>query len=217
MITTPDTRHSSASPTPIIHVVDDDPSFRAAVIRLLRAAKYEARGYASASEFLDSDPCIEPGCIILDLRMPGVGGLDLQQSLERMEKHLPIIFLTGHGDIPASVRAMKAGAVDFLTKPVRREALLSAVKNALDVDAKGRAACAVLRELRDRYENLTPREREVLVHVVSGKLNKQIAFDLGTAERTIKAHRASIMEKLGVQFVAELVRLAQELGIEPIR
>ena len=202
---------------PIIHVVDDDQSFRAAVIRLLRAAKYEVRGYASASEFLDSNSCGGQGCILLDLRMPGVSGLDLQQSLERMEERLPIIFLTGHGDIPASVRAMKAGAVDFLTKPVRREALLAAVQNALSLDAKGRAARAVLRELQNRYENLTPREREVLVHVVSGKLNKQIAFDLGTAERTIKAHRASIMEKLGVPSVAELVRLAQELGIEPIR
>jgi FixJ family two-component response regulator len=204
-------------PTPIIHVVDDDPSFRTAVTRLLRAAKYEVRCYASASEFLDSDPCVEPGCILLDLQMPGMGGLDLQQSLAQMEERLPIIFLTGHGDIPASVRAMKAGAVDFLTKPVRREALLHAVQNALGVDAKGRATRAALRELHDRYENLTPREREVLAHVVSGKLNKQIAFDLGTAERTIKAHRASIMDKLRVQSVAELVRLAQELGIEPMR
>jgi FixJ family two-component response regulator len=217
MISTRDTRHSSASPTPIIHVVDDDPSFRTAVTRLLRAANYQVRGYASASEFLNSDPCAEPGCILLDLRMPGASGLDLQQSLARMEERLPIIFLTGHGDIPASVRAMKAGAVDFLTKPIRREALLHAVENALGVDAKGRAARAVLRELQDRYENLTPREREVLAHVVSGKLNKQIAFDLGAAERTIKAHRASIMDKLGVQSVAELVRLAQELGIQPMR
>ena len=214
---TPDTRHSSASPTPIIHVVDDDPSFRAAVIRLLRAAKYEVRGYASASEFLDSDSSAGPGCILLDLRMPGASGFDLQQSLARMEERLPIIFLTGHGDIPASVHAIKAGAVDFLTKPVRREALLRAVQNALGVDAQGRAARAVLRALQDRYENLSPREREVLAHVVSGKLNKQIAFDLGAAERTVKAHRASIMAKLGVQSVAELVRLAQELGIEPIR
>jgi len=202
---------------PIIHVVDDDPSFRAAVTRLLRAAKYEVRGYASATEFLDSDAGAGPGCILLDLRMPGASGLDLQESLARMDERLPIIFLTGHGDIPASVRAMKAGAVDFLTKPVRREALIRAVQNAFDVDAKGRAARAVSRELQNRYANLTPREREVLAHVVGGKLNKQIAFDLGTAERTIKAHRASIMEKLGVQSVAELVRLAQELGIQPLR
>jgi FixJ family two-component response regulator len=202
---------------PIIHIVDDDASFRAAVTRLLRAAKYEVRGYASASEFLNSDPCPGSGCILLDLRMPGASGLDLQESLARMEERLPIIFLTGHADIPASVRAMKAGAMDFLTKPVRRETLLGAVQNALGVDAKGRETRAILRELHGRYENLTPREREVLAHVVGGKLNKQIAFDLGTAERTIKAHRASIMEKLRVQSVAELVRLAQELGIEPIR
>jgi FixJ family two-component response regulator len=149
--------------------------------------------------------------------MPGVDGLNLQQSLAQMEERLPIIFLTGHGDIPASVRAMKAGAVDFLTKPVRREALLSAVQNALGLDAKSRVARAASRELRTRYESLTPREREVLGHVLSGKLNKQIAYDLGTAERTIKAHRASIMEKLGVHSVAELVRFAQELGIEPLR
>jgi FixJ family two-component response regulator len=203
--------------TPIIHVVDDDPSFRTAVMRLLRAAQYEVRAYASASEFLESAPCTAPGCILLDLRMPGVSGLDLQQSLARMEERLPIIFLTGHGDIPASVRAMKAGAVDFLTKPVRREALLTAVQDALSLDARNRAARAASRELHARYDSLTPREREVLGHVLSGKLNKQIAYDLGTAERTIKAHRASIMEKLGVQSVAELVRLVQELGIEPIR
>ena len=203
--------------TPIIHVVDDDLSFRTAVTRLLRAAKYEVRGYASAAEFLDSDSCAAPGCILLDLRMSGASGLDLQQVLAQTEQRLPIIFLTGQGDIPASVSAMKAGAVDFLTKPVSREALLSAVKNALDVDAKGRAARAVLRELRDRYENLTPREREVLVHVVGGKLNKQIASDLGAAERTIKAHRAAIMEKLRVQSLAELVRLAQELDIQPLK
>ena len=212
---TPDTRHSSASP--IIHVVDDDPSFRTAVTRLLRAAKYEVRGYSSASEFLNSDPCPGPGCILLDLQMPGVSGLDLQESLARMEERLPVIFLTGHGDIPASVRAMKAGAVDFLTKPVRRETLLPAIQNALGVDTKGRGARAILRDLQNRYENLTPREFMNAVHVVSGKLNKQIAFDLDAAERTIKAHRASIMEKLGVQSVAELVRLAQELGIQPIR
>jgi FixJ family two-component response regulator len=203
--------------TPIIHVVDDDASFRTAVTRLLRAANYEVRGYASAAEFLNSDPCAERGCILLDLRMPGTSGLDLQASVERMEERLPIVFLTGHGDIPASVRAMKGGAVDFLTKPVPRETLLGAIQNALAVDAQDRAARTVLRELQSRYKNLTPREQEVLVHVVSGKLNKQIAFDLGTSERTIKAHRASIMEKLGVQSVAELARLAQALGIEPIR
>jgi FixJ family two-component response regulator len=204
-------------PQPIIRVVDDDSSFRTAVTRLLRAAKYEVRGYASASEFLNSDSHADPGCILLDLRMPGVSGLDLQQSLERIEERLPIIFLTGHGDIPASVRAMKGGAVDFLTKPVRREALLRAIENAVGIDAKKRSARTGLRELHERYENLTPREREVLAHIVGGKLNKQIAFDLGTTERTIKAHRGSLTQKLGAQSVAELVRLTQKLGIEPIR
>jgi FixJ family two-component response regulator len=202
---------------PIIHVVDDDASFRRAVARLLRAAKYEVRAYASASEFLDSVPCAEPGCILLDLEMPRVSGLDLQESLAQMEERLPVVFLTGHGDIPASVRAVKAGALDFLTKPVPREKLFRAVQQALQVDAENRAERAVLRERHKRYEKLTPREKEVLAHVISGKLNKQIAFDLGTAERTIKAHRASIMEKLCLQSVAELVRLALQLGIEPIR
>ena len=200
-----------------VFVVDDDASFRTAVTRLLRAAKYEVRGYASASEFLDSDPCAAPGCILLDLRMPGLSGFDLQQSLARRDEPLPIIFLTGHGDIPASVRAMKAGAVDFLTKPVRREALLRTVQNALERDVAERKSRAIVGELRSRYETLTAREREVLAHVVSGKLNKQIAFDLGTSERTIKAHRASIMDKLRVQSVAELARLAQQLGVQPIR
>ena len=200
---------------PLIHVVDDDASFRAAVTRLLRAAKYEVRGYASASEFLDSRPCASPGCVLLDLRMPGLSGFDLQQSLAQMEEPLPIIFLSGHGDIPASVRAMKAGAVDFLTKPVRRDALLRAIHTALERNAAEKKARATLCELRSRYEILTAREREVLAHVVGGKLNKQIAFDLGTSERTIKAHRASIMCKLRVQSAAELGRLAQELGIQP--
>src|ERR1043166_5881744 len=130
----------------IIHIVDDDASFRTAVTRLLRAAKYEVRAYASSAEFLEASTCSEPGCILLDLRMPGVNGLELQESLARMEERLPIIFLTGHGDIPASVRAVKAGAVDFLTKPVRREALLSAIQNALAVDAESRAARAIRRE-----------------------------------------------------------------------
>ena len=205
------------STPPIIHVVDDDASFRTAVTRLLRAAKYQVRGYASASEFVDSDPWAAPGCIILDLRMPGASGFELQQSLETMDEPLPIVFLTGQGDITASVRAMKAGAVDFLTKPVQREALLRAVQSALERDATERHSRAIVRELRRRYTTLTAREREVLVHVVSGKLNKQTAFALGTSERTIKAHRASIVGKLGVQSVAELVRFAQDLGIQAIR
>ncbi len=202
---------------PIIHLVDDDASFRTAVTRLLRAAKYQVRNYSSAAEFLDSDPSAAPGCVLVDLKMPKASGLDLQQALAQLEDRLPIIFLTGHGNIPASVRAMKAGAMDFLTKPVPRDTLLRAVQSALARDATERHSRAVLRELRGRYATLTAREREVLVHVVSGKLNKQIAFDLGTSERTIKAHRARIMDKLAIQSVAELARIAHNLGIQPIR
>jgi FixJ family two-component response regulator len=200
-----------------IHVVDDDVSFRRAVTRLLRAAKYEVRSYASAAEFMSTDASPSPGCILLDLKMPGASGFDVQQSLAKTEERLPIIFLTGHGDIPASVRAMKAGAVDFLTKPVQRDALLRAVESALERNATERKSREILRELRKRYETLTTREREVLAQVIGGKLNKQIGFDLGTTERTIKAHRASIMDKLGVQSVAELTRMAQDLGIKPAR
>jgi FixJ family two-component response regulator len=202
---------------PIIHVVDDDTSFRTAVTRLLRAVKYEVRGYASAADFMNSDASDAPGCIVLDLQMPGANGLELQQWIASIDEPLPIIFISGNGDIPASVRAMKAGAVDFLIKPVERETLLGAVQIALDRDANERKARANLRALRKRYETLTPREREVLAHVLSGKLNKQTAFALGTTERTIKAHRGSIMDKLGVQSVADLTRFARDLGIEPIR
>jgi FixJ family two-component response regulator len=205
------------SQQPIIRLVDDDPSFRKAVMRLLRAAKYEVRAYASASEFLDSAAPDLPGCILLDLAMPGLSGLDLQQAIASMSEPLPIIFLTGNGDIPASVRALKAGAVDFLTKPVEQANLLRAIEVALEQDKVARLSRATLRDLQERYQTLTPREREVLAHVLSGKLNKQIGFDLGTTERTIKAHRASIMQKLGMQSVAELVRFGQELGVEPAR
>ena len=205
----------SAAP-PIIHLVDDDPSFRKALTRLLRATKYEVRSYASAPEFVDSHARGTGGCIILDLKMPGVSGLELQESLANVDEPLPIIFLTGNGNIPATVRAMKAGAIDFLTKPVERETLLRAVENALERDAAERGSRAILRDLRERYQTLTAREREVLAHVVGGKLNKQIAFDLGTTERTIKAHRAKIMDKLSAQSVAELTRFAQSLGIEPM-
>jgi len=198
---------------PIVHVVDDDDSVRTAVVRLLQAAGYESRGYASAGEFLlGRSDRNAPGCVVLDVRLPGPSGLDLQEALARLEVPLPIVFLTGHGDIPMSVRAMKAGAVDFLTKPVSREALLAAVRVAVARDADTRAAREGMRGLRARYDSLTPREREVFAGIVAGRLNKQIAADLGTAERTIKAHRAHVMEKMDVASVAELVRLAGQLG-----
>lgn len=203
---------------PIVHVVDDDDSVRTAVVRLLQAVGYQARGYASAGEFLlGRSDRNAPGCVVLDVRMPGPSGLDLQEALARLEVPLPIVFLTGHGDIPMSVRAMKAGAVDFLTKPVSRDALLAAVRTALARDAETRSAHERRRAFRARYETLTPREREVFTGVVAGKLNKQIAGELGTAERTIKAHRAQVMEKMQVASVAELVHVADQLREAPAR
>jgi len=210
-------RTSVTEPDPVVHVVDDDDSVRTAVVRLLQAAGYEARGYGSAGEFLlaRSDPNT-PGCIVLDVQMPGLSGFDLQEAFARNWVPLPIVFLTGYGDIPMSVRAIQAGAVDFLTKPVNRDALLGAIRSALARNAAVRAAHAQALALRERHEMLTPREREVFAGVVAGKLNKQIAFELGTAERTIKAHRAQVMEKMHVTSVAELVRAAEQLREKPI-
>lgn len=195
----------------VIRVVDDDQSFRTAVSRLLRAAGHEVREYASAGDFLLAEADQEPGCVLLDLRMPGPSGLDLQASLARSDQSLPIIFLTGHGNVPLTVRAMKAGATDFLVKPVRREALLSAIRIAIEKDRESRARREELRSLRTRYDALSNREREVLEHVVAGRLNKQIASAIGAAERTVKAHRARVMLKMQVTSVAELVRVTDRL------
>lgn len=197
----------------IIHVVDDDASFRNAIARLLRAAGYAVQTYESATEFLQSAPTDAPGCVLLDLRMPGPSGLDVQSALARSEHPLPIIFLTGHGDIPTSVRAVRAGADDFLTKPVKKGILFPAIERALARDAQERGHRAHQRELRARFDSLTPREREVLGHVLSGQLNKQTAVELDASERTIKAHRANLMTKLQVQSVAELAHLAHEAGL----
>jgi FixJ family two-component response regulator len=200
---------------PVVHVVDDDDSMRTALDALLRAAGYEVRAHASAAEFLlDRSECDAPRCLVLDLQMPGLDGLSLQEALAQRNALPPTVFLTGHADIPISVRAMKAGAVDFLTKPVSRDTLLAAVRTALARDAEARSAQDRLRASRARYETLTPREREVFAGVVAGKLNKQIAGELGTTERTIKAHRAQMMEKMRVGSVAELVHLAVELRDE---
>jgi FixJ family two-component response regulator len=197
--------------TPLIHVVDDDDSLRTAVMRLLRAAGYEVRGHPSAGEFLLARPRNTPGCVVLDVRMPGPSGLDLQAAFGELDDALPLIFLTGHGDIPMSVRAMKAGAVDFLTKPVQRGALLTAVRIALARDAETREARERLSGLRSRFKRLTPRERDVFALVVAGKLNKLVAAELGTSERTVKAHRAQVMEKMQVTSLAELVHVAEQL------
>jgi RNA polymerase sigma factor (sigma-70 family) len=198
-------------PNPIVHVVDDDEPLRTAVTRLLRATGYEVRSYPSAGEFLLARPANVPGCVILDVNMPGPSGLDLQDAFGRLNDSLPIIFLTGHGDIPMSVRAIKAGAVDFLTKPVERQVLLNAVRDALARDEEGRKARDRDGSLRACFATLTPRERAVFTQVAAGKANKQIATDLGTSERTVKAHRARVMEKLQVTSLAELVRVADRL------
>ena len=203
---------SSLSEKPIIHVVDDDDSLRKAVTRLLRAAGYDVCAYASAGDFaLASRENNRRGCVLLDVRMPGPSGLDLQEALAREDEPLPVIFLTGHGDVRTSVRAMKAGAVDFLTKPIKRDVLLNAVRTALARDLRLHTSLEQLRDLRARFAKLTPREREVFDLVVAGRLNKQIAAELGMAERTVKAHRAQVMAKMQVTSLAELVHLADKM------
>jgi FixJ family two-component response regulator len=200
-----------SSAGPVIRIVDDDHSFRVAVGRVLRTAGFDVREYGSAGDFLMGDATEDPGCVLLDLRMPGPSGLDLQASLARHERSLPIVFLSAHGDIPVSVRAMKAGAADFLVKPVKRETLLAAVRAALAKDEEKRATREEARNLRNRYDALSPREKEVLQHVVAGRLNKQIASAIGASERTVKAHRARVMEKMQAGSVADLVRAADRV------
>jgi FixJ family two-component response regulator len=201
------------SETPLIHVVDDDESLRTSLLRLLRAAGFEARGYGSTGDFLLNPLPDRPGCVLLDVRLPGPSGLELQAALRRQGVTLPVIFLTGHGDVATSVRAMQAGAVDFLTKPVTRDTLFEALRRALARDGRERAALAEADELRRRFASLTRREREVFDAVASGKLNKQVADELGMAERTVKLHRAHVMEKLEVGSPAELGRLAERLRL----
>ena len=205
----------TAPPSPTVFVVDDYAPVRSAVSRLLRAAAFAVAAFASPEEFLAQYDPHTPGCLVLDLDMPAVNGLELQRILARKGSVLPIIFLTGHGDIPKSVQAMKRGAIDFLTKPVNDENLLAAVRAAIEKDRALRREQTDLSEIRARLATLTPREREVLEHVVTGKLNKQIAGDLGTVEQTVKVHRARVMQKMRVQSVAELVRLTERCGISP--
>jgi FixJ family two-component response regulator len=188
---------------------------RKALGRILEAAGYDVRTYASAGDFLLAEKVGGPACLVLDVRMPGPSGLELQQALGRQSDPIPVIFLSGHGDIPMTVRALKAGAVDFLTKPVDGKTLLAAVETAIVQDTAKRVERDDLRVLRDRYESLSPREREVFAEVVTGKLNKQIAGDIGAAERTVKAHRARVMEKMQAGSVADLVRMAGRLGPPP--
>ena len=197
--------------TPIVHIVDDDAAFLVAVARLLKAAGYAVRTYASAAELL-ANLGDDAGCVIADLRMPGMDGLDLQAALSRDANQLPVIFLTGEGDIPTTVIAMRHGAEDFLTKRGPKEDLFAAVDRALARDARQRDERAELRALHGRFDTLTARERDVLRHVVAGRLNKQIAADLGISERMVKLHRTAITTKLKVRSVAELTRLMQAAG-----
>ena len=196
-----------------VFIVDDDVGVVKALSRLLRAKGYKTQSFTSPQDFLQHHDAVVPGCAVLDVSMPGLDGLELQQALTAGGAPRPVIFLTGKGDIPTSVRAMKAGAIDFLTKPVGEIVLLDAIARAVEVDGRTRQAHAELAALQTKLSTLTPREREVLSHVVAGKLNKQIAGDLGTVEKTIKVHRGRVMQKLGVRAVADLVRLAEKAGI----
>jgi FixJ family two-component response regulator len=192
---------------PCVHVVDDDAAVLSAVTRVLRSSGMEVRTFTSAQAFFAQHAPEDRGCVVLDLSMPGRGGLDVQAALADDECPLPVVFLSGHGDVVTSVRAMKAGAVDFLTKPVEAQALIVAVRRALDSDSAARAARDVRRAVRSRVARLTPREHQVLAQLVEGKLNKQIAAELGASEKTIKVHRARVLQKMTVRSIAALVRM----------
>lgn len=204
------------SPLATVFLVDDDASVRRALARLIKSAGYQVDTFASAREFLDKRVSRDgPACLVLDVRMPGLSGMDLQRELQAANAILPIIFITGYGDIPTSVKAMKAGAVDYLPKPVRDADLLRAIEQALARALREQDARAEIEDVQSRINSLTPREREVMERVIAGMLNKQIAFDLGTVEKTIKVHRARVMDKMGVESVAALVRLAEKVGMPP--
>jgi FixJ family two-component response regulator len=197
--------------SPVVFIVDDDSSFCAFLARLVGTIGLQSVSFASAEEFLRSASPDAPACLILDVQMPGLSGLDLQRELARSDHQIPTVFITGHGDIPMSVQAVKAGAVGFLTKPFRNQDLLDAVREAINLDREARQRRIAVADLRQRYDSLTAREREVFALIVEGLLNKQIAGEIGTTERTVKAHRHQVMQKMQAGSVADLVRMADKL------
>ena len=202
---------------PIVFVVDDDASMRQALARLLQSVQLRVEVFASPREFLQSERPNVPSCLVLDVRLPGLSGLDFQAELAKADVRIPIVFITGHGDIPMSVRAMKAGAVDFLAKPFRDQDLLDAVTTAIQRDQKRREHENAMTDLRAHFSSLTPREREIMALVASGLMSKQIAAEVGLSEITVKVHRSHLMKKMGARSVADLVRMAEALGVTPTK
>jgi len=202
---------------PIVFVVDDDASMRQALARLLQSVQLRVEVFASPQEFLQSERPNVPSCLVLDVRLPGLSGLDFQAELAKADVRIPIVFITGHGDIPMSVRAMKAGAVDFLAKPFRDQDLLDAVTAAVQRDQKRREHENAMTDLRAHFSSLTPREREIMALVASGLMSKQIAAEVGLSEITVKVHRSHLMKKMGARSVADLVRMAEALGVTPTK
>lgn len=200
-------------PKPTVFVIDDDDSVRKSLSRLLKSLGFGVETFASAERFLAREGCQGVGCIVLDLKMPGLSGIDLQERLRKEDYNLPIVFITGHGTVPASAKAFKAGALDFLEKPFDDKDLLEAVSRGIEKHEQLRQDQEEMKGLRARLDTLTPREREVFKHVTSGMLNKQVAYDLGITEKTIKVHRGRVMEKMGAQSLADLVRFAEKVGI----
>jgi len=213
----PPSKQAPSEPVPLVFVVDDDEELRLALDNLFRSVGLQTRLFGSAAEFLKASPGDAPGCLVLDIRLPGVSGLEFQGQLARSGVKLPIVFMTGHGDVPMSVRAMKAGAVDFLTKPFRDQDMLDAVATAIEADRERRSREAARRDVRGRFESLSPREREVMTLVTRGLMNKQVAGELGLSEITVKLYRAQAMRKMGAGSLADLVRMAEQLALHGTR